>query len=194
MNLDGYIDVPTRLKIAAQRFHELRITEAPPVTVEVGGQTFIECKVTVWRSPDDTMPVVAYCWEEFPGRTPFTKGSEQPNGSTSAVGRALRWLMPDLDGPVASKDEVQNRRPSNQSFSGRPDREAVALRDEVDTEGPMERPRTTSTDAATDKQIGKLRGMMRARGVDNWTPPSTFTKADASQLIDELVAESNGAQ
>lgn len=194
MNLDGYIDVPTRLKMAADRFADLRISEAPPVIVEVGGQTFIECKVTVWRSPDDAMPVVAYCWEEFPGRTPFTKGSEQPNGSTSAVGRALRWLMPDVDGPVASKDEVQNRRPSNQSFAGRPDREAVPLRDEPDPEGPMERPRTTSTDAATDKQIGKLRGMMRARGLDSWTPPATFTKADASQLIDELVAESNGNQ
>lgn len=184
MNLDGYIDVPTRLKMAAERFPDLRISEAPPATVEISGQTFIECKVTVWRSPEDQMPVVAYCWERFPGKSPFTAGSEQPNGSTSAVGRALRWLMPDVDGPIASKNEVHNHRQAQQSFSGRPDREAVPLRDEPDPEGPIERPR--STKAASDPQKRLIRRLLAERSYDFDGDVDTLTMGDAIELIDIL--------
>jgi len=193
VNLDGYIDVATRLKLAALRFPELRITEHKPVVVEAGGQLFIEARVTISRSPEDNAPVTAYCWEEFPGKNPFTRGAEQPNASTSAVGRGLRWIIPDLEGPVASRDEVRNRQ---QSSPARPDREAVPSRSEpkyeTDPEGAIPRPNTTSTDPATDKQIGTLRGMMRRRGLDDWTPPASFSKADASQLISELKAEEFG--
>jgi len=193
VNLDGYVDVSTRLKLASLRFPDLRIVEDQPLIREIGDQLFIECKVTVWRSPEDAFPVVAYCWETWPGRSPFTRGSEQPNGSTSAVGRALRWIMPDLDGPVASADEVRNAR---ESSPARPEREAVPSRGEpryeADPEGAIPRPNTTSTDPATDKQLGMLRGMMRRRGLDDWTPPASFSKADASQLISELKAEESG--
>lgn len=195
MNLDGYMDVATRLKHAYARFPDLRIIESRPVLIDAGPQQFIEIKVTIYRTVDDVAPVVAYCWEEFPGKTPFTRGAEQPNASTSAVGRALRWMLPDISGPIASADEVRNRT-VDRSGGAQPSREAgnrAPLYVEPDPAGELERPRTTSTDTASDKQLGLLRGIMRARGVDDWTPPATFTKAEASQLITELKAE-NGTQ
>ena len=61
---------------------------------------------------------------------------------------------------------------------------------EPDPAGPI--PRRSGTDPATDAQLRKLRAMMRGTGVDNWSPPEGFTKADASALIDELTAELAG--
>jgi len=191
VNLDNYMDVATRLRYAYARFPDLRIIESRPVLIDAGPAQFIEIKVTIHRTVDDVAPVVAYCWEEFPGKSAFTRGSEQPNASTSAVGRALRWMLPDISGPVASQDEVRNRTDDRSGGAGT-SREAGArasLYVEPDPAGELERPTTTSTDEASAKQLGWLRGLMRARGVEDWRPPEGMTKAEASQLIMELKAE-----
>lgn len=174
MNLDGYIDVPTRLKLALDRFPELRVTETNPTIVKVGEATFVQVTTTVWRTPDDPIPCRATAWEPIPGRTPFTRDSEMMNASTSALGRALGLMGLGLTSSISTADEIRNRQ------SDRP----VSV--ERDPEGPIPRP---SSDAPSSPQLGKIRAMMRAQGVDDWTPPASFTKADASQLIDELVKE-----
>jgi len=185
MNLDGYIDVATRLKLAALRFPELRIIEHKPVVVEAGGQLFIEARVTVSRSPEDIVPVTAYCREEFPGKNKFTRGAEQPNASTSAVGRALRWIMPDLEGPVASRDEVRNRQ---QSSPARPDREAGPSRSEprpeADPEGPIERPRTTKL--ASDPQKRLIKRLCAEKAYEFEGDLEALSMGEAIKLIDIL--------
>jgi hypothetical protein len=189
VNLENYMDVATRLRYAYARFPDLRIIESRPVLIDAGPAQFIEIKVTIHRTVDDVAPVVAYCWEEFPGKSNFTRGSEQPNASTSAVGRALRWMLPDISGPVASQDEVRNRTDDRSEGAGT-SREAGARTFpyvEPDPAGEIERP-TTLTDEASAKQLGWLRGLMRARGVDDWRPPEGMTKTEASQLIMELKA------
>ena len=194
MNLDGYVDVSTRLRLALAKFPDLRVSESLPVVVTAGEGMFVQVTTTVWRSPDDPIPCIASAWERTPGRSNFTRDSEMMNASTSALGRALGLMGFGIVASMASEDEVQLRIQdrSQKSYESRNGTNAPHYV-EPDPAGEIERPRTTSTDAASDKQLGLLRGMMRARGVDDWTPPPTFTKAEASQLLTELKAE-NGNQ
>lgn len=108
-DLSDYVDVKTRLTQALAAHPQLRITEHRPVPVQVGDQLFIECAVTVARDIDDPVPVTAYMYEPFPGRTPYTKLSEQANGATSALGRALGYMGFGITTSLASANEVRNR-------------------------------------------------------------------------------------
>ena len=108
-DLSDYVDVKTRLLAALDKYPQLRITEHRPTWLEIGGQIFIECGVTVAREPDDPVPVTAYMYEPFPGRTPYTKMSEQANGATSALGRALGYMGFGITASLASANEVRNR-------------------------------------------------------------------------------------
>jgi hypothetical protein len=107
--MSDYVDVKTRLTQALAKYPELRITEHRPTSLEIGGQIFIECGVTVARDPEDPVPVTAYMYEPFPGRTPYTKMSEQANGATSALGRALGYMGFGITASLASANEVRNR-------------------------------------------------------------------------------------
>ena len=107
MNLGDYVDVPTRFRLALDKWPELRVVEEPAKIVTIGDKTFISVTMTVYRDPSDPLPCVATCWEPWPGRTPFTLNSEAMNCSTSALGRALGMMIPF--GKMASFEEVQNR-------------------------------------------------------------------------------------
>ena len=115
MNLGDYVDVPTRFKLALEKWPELRVVEEPAKVIAVGDKTFITVTMTVYRDPLDPLPCVATCWEIFPGRTPFTANSEAMNCSTSALGRALGMMIPF--GKMASFEEVQNRQNDGPSVS-----------------------------------------------------------------------------
>jgi len=108
-DLSEYVDVKTRLKQALKVFPQLRIVEHRPEITQVGDQLFIECSVTVSRDPEDPIPVTAYMFEPYPGRTTFTKLSEQANGATSALGRALGYMGFGIDKSIASSNEVLGR-------------------------------------------------------------------------------------
>ena len=108
-NLDNYVDVPTRLRMALEKHPDLRIQESQPVFREVSDKLYIEIRCTVWRDKDDTLPVIAFCWEPFPGTTPYTRDSEQMNASTSALGRALGMMGFGIEHKMASKQEVMAR-------------------------------------------------------------------------------------
>jgi len=115
VNLNEYVDVPTRFKLALDKWPELRVVEEPAKVVAVGDKTFISVTMTVYRDPLDPLPCVATCWEVFPGRTPFTANSEAMNCSTSALGRALGMMIPF--GKMASFEEVQNRQNDSPAFN-----------------------------------------------------------------------------
>lgn len=69
-----------------------------------------------YRSPDDPRPGVGTAFEFYPGKTPYTKGSEVQNAETSAWGRALIALgAADATHGIASADEVRR---SSQGNSG----------------------------------------------------------------------------
>jgi hypothetical protein len=73
-------------------------------------QTFVVVVAAARRTPDDPAPGVGMAWEIFPGRTPYTLGSELMNAETSAWGRAIIAVgAADSKKGIASAEEVRNR-------------------------------------------------------------------------------------
>jgi len=73
-------------------------------------QTFIVVVAAAYRTPDDPRPGIGMAWEVFPGRTPYTLGSELMNAETSAWGRAIIAVgAADAKRGIASEQEAWNR-------------------------------------------------------------------------------------
>lgn len=189
-DLSEYVDVKTRLKQALKVFPQLRIVEHRPEITQVGDQLFIECSVTVSRDPDDPIPVTAYMFEPYPGRTTFTKLSEQANGATSALGRALGYMGFGIDKSIATSNEVLGR----QQAAEETDRNNVVSvsRPTPILDGPRAKEigsaRLTAREqteaskpngnGATANQIKMLTQMCAERGLDfDPTAPMTYSEA-----------------
>jgi hypothetical protein len=160
MNLDNYVDVATRLKMALEKWPDLRVQETGYTVETFGDKPVLICEVRVWRTFDDPMPSIASAAEPLPGRTSFTRDSELMVGFTSALGRALGYMGIGITGSIASKNEVQNRAPEKEERSSSP---------------------STSHDGPS---VAQMR-MIRALGN---TGPMPATKREASQLIEQLKA------
>lgn len=172
MDLSNYVDVPTRFALALERWPELRVMENRPEVITIGDKAFISVTMQVWRTPDDPIPAQATCFEPFPGKTSFTRDSEQMNASTSALGRVL-GLMMSFGTKMASAEEVRNRQTTSTP--------ATLVRQ-------PEKPRTASlgansSNAPSPAQMNLLRAL-------NHEGPAPDTKAEASRLIEELKGKS----
>ncbi len=171
-DLSDYVDVKTRLTQALAKYPDLRITEHRPIPVQVGEQMFIECAVTVARDPDDPVPVTAYMYEPFPGRTPYTKLSEQANGATSALGRALGYMGFGISTSLASANEVRNRQETATRVEQLDERRAN---------------KTGSAGKATQGQITLLETMAAERNIDLAdTDTSQLSFNDAQEMINHF--------
>jgi hypothetical protein len=183
-DLSEYVDVKTRLKQALKVFPQLRIVEHRPEITQVGDQLFIECSVTVSRDPDDPIPVTAYMFEPYPGRTTFTKLSEQANGATSALGRALGYMGFGIDKSIASSNEVLGR----QQGADDDRRQVVSIaRPTPVLDSPRETP--TSVMGPRSKQIGEAR--LSAREQTEASKPSNGGGATPNQIkmLTQMCAE-----
>lgn len=171
--LDNYVDVPTRLRMALDKFPELRIVESGYRVEGFGAGTVLICTVTVYRSPDDTLPVVASAQESLPGKTPYTKDSELMVGMTSAVGRALGYMGFGIDKSIASSNEIKAREHTKPVTrpSGEPVEEPFSGGYQTET---ASRPSTN----ITPKQIALISALARDRGI-----PAGKAVADAAQGI-----------
>jgi hypothetical protein len=120
-----------------------------PYTIEtIGGETFIVVAAAAYRTADDARPGIGMAYEVFPGKTPYTKGSELMNAETSAWGRAIvAALAADTSKSVASATEVRNRKEEQKAAAAKP------------AQPPAE---ASPADAARDR----LRRSCAARGVD----------------------------
>jgi hypothetical protein len=82
--------------------------ERPYEIVTVKELSYVVFTAALYRTPEDLLPAVGIAWEEIPGRTPYTKGSELMNAETSAWGRAcIAAGIPSKK--IASFEEVRNR-------------------------------------------------------------------------------------
>ena len=216
-DLKDYVDVPARLKMLAERFPDVRIKEDAPRIITIGDKTYIEVKVTAWRTPDDTLPAVAHCWEPFPGTTPYTRDSEQMNAATSALGRLCAIMMPGAFAKTASADEVFHRAGPPRNFVpksktpvppvGGPDPwdepthdqqiQAIVAREQA------ERKAASAAAPATQPQMKMLAATAKRKGLTvkedlrvfcadtvgrDITSAKELTKAEASAVIDALTA------
>ena len=122
-SLDDYVDVATRIAEFRAKYptgYFQPLDPAVPFSVRtVAGsdrdgqhveQTFIVYVAGAYREPGDEHPGVGCAWEIFPGRTPYTRGSELMNAETSAWGRAIIAVgASDSRAGIASREEVRNR-------------------------------------------------------------------------------------
>jgi len=158
--MDNYVDVATRLQMAFKRWPELRIQETGREVIEMPDKScFIRATVTIWRTPDDLIPVIATCCEPYPGRTPYTKLSENENAFTHCIGRAIAYLGIGANKSLASRDEIetaQARQPTRLA-------EVVPLRD--DMEQPFES--DGASPYANPKQLGLIRVLASKQNISN---------------------------
>ena len=189
-DLSEYVDVKTRLKQALALYPQLRIVEHRPEITQVGDQLFIECSVTVSRDPDDPIPVTAYIFEPYPGKTSFTKNSEQANGATSVLGRALGYLGFGIDKSIASSNEVLGRQ---EAADDRTKVVSIARPTPV-LDGPRskeigsarlsarEQTEASNGGGATANQIKMLTTMCAERGLD-FDPAAPMTYSEAKDMF-----------
>ena len=191
--MDNYVDVATRLKLAFERWPELRIQETHREVIEMPDKTcFIRCVVTIWRTADDPIPVIASACEVYPGKSSFTKSSENEVGYTSAIGRAIAMMGIGANKSIASRDEIQaaqSRQPTRLA-------EVVPLRNDV--EQPFES--DGASPYANPKQLGLIRVLASKQGLTNdqlkefctnvvgrpIMSSKELTKIEVSKVIDTL--------
>ena len=191
--MDNYVDVATRLKLAFERWPELRIQETHREVIEMPDKTcFIRCVVTIWRTADDPIPVIASACEIYPGKTSFTKSSESEVGYTSAIGRGLAMMGIGANKSIASRDEVQaaqSRQPTGRLAP-------VVPMHEVETPFPD----APLQEYATPKQLGMMRALANGQNIAQdklkeycsnvlgrqINTTGDLTKRDVSRVIDAL--------
>jgi hypothetical protein len=185
-DLSEYVDVKHRLNLALHKHPDLRIVEDAPELITIGERVYIQCAVTVFRSADDLLPGRAYCWDVWPGRTPFTKESEQQNGATSALGRCLGYMGFGIDTGIASANEVRTAQANNHPSTDKPiERAAVGSRAAAPASPHYphvhsDKPRGLATDA----QLRLLNTMLKERGLP--MPDAGITFTEASDEISRL--------
>lgn len=167
-SLEGYVDVPTRLRRALEAFPDLRVQEGQAYIEETPAGHVLVCKVTVYRTADDPLPTIASASEPYPGKTPYTKDSERMVGFTSALGRALGYMGFGIENGIASANEIAARKTDGEPSTFRSER----------------RSSTASLSAPSDGQLRLLRALGSTQ--------SPATKQEAMKLIDELKAKQTG--
>jgi hypothetical protein len=130
-SLDDYIDVAQRIADFREKYpegtlapwdHDQPFRFMQAMGYEKNGDTVMQSFVVVvaaaYRHPGDIDPGVGMAWEIFPGRTPYTRGSELQNAETSAWGRAIIAVgASDSKRGVASREEVRNRQAEHDDHS-----------------------------------------------------------------------------
>jgi len=177
MNLGDYVDVPTRFRLALDKWPELRVIEEPAKVIAIGDKTFISVTMTVYRDPSDPLPAVATCWELFPGRTPFNLNSEQQNASTSCLGRVLGMMIPF--GKMASFEEVQNRQNDTPVV-------APARAPRVDTQKRFDGQRATQVDPAIEKPWPVSKTQLQTLAAIGYTGEVPATWNEAKAIIERM--------
>ena len=213
-NLDGYIDVPSRIKLFMARHPEGSLQMDAPEFVEVEGKKWVIGRAYAYRTPDDQRPGIGTAWEIVPGTTPFTRGSEIQNLETSAWGRAIGALGIGIDASIATLDEIQHAKERSkvmQTTEAQPDDPWVsdAPQAQYQTDTPTPNHRTTTKGSsmypATEGQVKAIHAILGKQGtsdpldklaaVNAWLismnkqPVTSITevnKHDASGLIDSL--------
>jgi len=114
IDLGDYNTVPERIREFYLKYPvgSLRpANPAEPYRVEkIGERYFIVVVAAAYRAPDDPLPGIGMAYEQWPGKTPYTKDSELQNAETSAWGRAIVAVgAADTKKGIASQEEVRNR-------------------------------------------------------------------------------------
>ena len=120
----AYTEVSERMRLARELWPVCIFRPVDPSNpyqiVTIKDLSYVVYSAALYRHPEDLLPAIGTAWEEIPGRTPYTKGSELMNAETSAWGRAcIAAGIPSKK--IASFEEVRNR----QEVKAEPKKEAT---------------------------------------------------------------------
>jgi len=192
-SLDNYVDVPTRLRLAFDKYPDLRIQETAREIIEMPDKScFIRCTVTVWRDALDVIPSIATACELYPGKTSFSKNSENEVGFTSALGRALGYMGFGIANAIATRDEVQ-------AAQNRQSTQLASVVNIHEVEQPFGETVNTKQ-YASPKQRGMIRALAFEKKIgttelmpyinkvlgNQYSSIEAITKNEASQVIESL--------
>lgn len=169
--LGDYVDVPARIAEFRTKHPDGSLqpaNPAEPYRVEtIGEKTFIVVIAAAYRTPDDARPGIGMAYEQFPGRTPYTRDSELQNAETSAWGRAIvAVLAADTKRSVASQEEVRNRQ-ADREWEKNPTWDAAEQ--EVMVTGWL----AEIEDAKTPEDLGEIaKKLMKAKRAKELSPAS----------------------
>lgn len=103
IDLDAYVTVAERISAFYDRYPDGSIQTD---LLELSDSRVV-VRASAYRHPEDPRPGIDHAAMTIPGSTPYTRGSEVENCSTSAVGRALAMLGFETKRGIASADEVR---------------------------------------------------------------------------------------
>jgi hypothetical protein len=120
-----YIEVKDRIQLFLEAYPEGSL-QGSWEHVEIAGEVLIVYTARAYRHPLDERPGVGTASEPYPGKTPFTAGSELANSETSAWGRAIVALGIAAHHGVASaqdvrKSQLENKRPQQLNAAPTPE-------------------------------------------------------------------------
>jgi hypothetical protein len=179
-SLDDYVDVAQRIADFRALYPSGSLQPADPAAPftlkqlegwEKSGdcvtQTFVVVVAAAYRTPDDGRPGIGMAWEIFPGRTPYTRGSELMNAETSAWGRAIvAVLASDSKRGVASRQEIEARQAEQQEPPAR-----VRV-----TGAEHERLRNGTVEPTPHDRPADRQGLVDNPPVDKWMLPAPEEK------------------
>ena len=213
-SLDDYVDVAQRIAdFRALYPHgslqpldpahpwEQAVVQGVTKNNEPFAATMIVYVAAAYRTPDDPRPGIGMAWEVFPGRTPYTLGSELMNAETSAWGRAIiAVLASDSKAGVASRQEVKARRAERDD--GLP----------TNADGSLSRSRTTDEEKAAagvmtsaqqaehtalQPKQAEVRGKVRrlsAAQIEQWGAEARAANPDPDPWLDQPAAPLDGTE
>lgn len=201
IDLGGYVTVDERLREFFKQFPEGRmrpVNPDHPFTIERipdgNGQehTYIVYAAAAYRTPDDPNPAIGIAYEQFPGRTPYTRTSELMNAETSAWGRALAAMGIGVKGKIATRDEVygatqRRSEPEPQSGNGQR-RQSQKPRGPVRTAQEIAEEALTATTVAQIIRLGTEAGP-GGRQVEVHDPSGRGEPRKLGDLLTQLKSE-----
>jgi hypothetical protein len=127
---EDYVDVAERIRTFHDRYPDGTLQPADPAhpveLLRIGDDVFLVFTAAAYRTPDDPRPGMGTAWEAYPGRTPYTRGSELQNAETSAWGRAIASLGIATRRGIATAQDVDAARRWNRVEDTGPGDDLVA--------------------------------------------------------------------
>ncbi|GIJ66275.1 hypothetical protein [Virgisporangium ochraceum] len=181
--LGDYVDVASRIAEFRAKHPDgslQPLNPDQPYRIEtIGGDTFVVYAAVAYRTPDDPRPGIGIAQEAYPGKTPYTRGSELQNAETSAWGRAIvATLAADTRRGVASAEEVRNRRAEREEPHGQGQQSEQAV-----SEQRMGRARKAIAEATDAEGLEKI-----GRYVSSLVDAGSLTSDEAAELRTALAA------
>ena len=203
-NLDNYETVEDRLVKFWADHTDGRIN----TSIHYYDDTRILVRAEVYFDREDVRPVATGYAEELRGASPVNRTSHAENAETSAIGRALANCGYAAKGARPSREEMQKVQRAT-PVAASPKNNVNEIMDELVSngatyveDGEQEQPRNISIknpgEAASPKQLGMLRAVLRNQGISdnkevadvcsaavnrNITKLDELTKGEASALI-----------